>query len=412
MGMTVTSFSVYQPYLIDIGGLTNGQSSLLITIRSLSALVAMVLFAWFYGKVHLRLGLTISLGFTTLAFLIFGLADSMAGYAVAAAIAGLSYGFGGMIAVSALISQWFSRHRALALGICAAATGVSSVVLSPLVTIVVQRFSLATAFLTQTALCALITVVVGLVVRAKPQSLPEQTEQTMVALENAPHGVDRIDIIEAEETNQEIQAQTVNPRSPVSGRINFRNMIPVCIAMVLMGCLGNTAYAHLSVLYSTAGFSPHDVSIILSVIGFTLIVSKIVYGQSVDRLGGYASNNIFFALVFIGYILCSLADYENLAGGLIAIVIAGFGLPIATVGISVFAADLAGVGSQIRMLQVFQVLYAIGSTIFGFVPGLIADQTGSYAPFYAATVGVTLLCFVLIQLSYRHVRRQRAHAVA
>ena len=117
VGLNTSAFSVYQPYMIAAGGLSNTQGSEITTLRSLAALLSFLLVEGYYRRTDLRLGVTLAAVGSALAFVLFGLARDFAGYCLAAIVAGVAYGFGGMIPVSMLIDRWFRSHKALALGI-------------------------------------------------------------------------------------------------------------------------------------------------------------------------------------------------------------------------------------------------------------------------------------------------------
>ena len=59
-GLTVNAFTIYQPFLLRQGNLTNAQSSMLITIRNLFSFLGMLLTAWYYRKLTLRTGMLLS----------------------------------------------------------------------------------------------------------------------------------------------------------------------------------------------------------------------------------------------------------------------------------------------------------------------------------------------------------------
>jgi MFS family permease len=409
MGMTMTGFTVYQPFLISMGGLSNTESSMLVTIRSICALCSMLGVTWFYRRVQLRAGLTFSVGLVAASFALLGAADSYLGYAVAVSIAGISYGLGGMFSVSVLINQWFVHDRGLALGICSAATGASTVVLSPLVTWMVHRWSLDTAFFAQAVGTAVIALIVGLIVRGRPhpETVAQLAEQDSAGDQFAVEQIRR-EVASGQLADPPISSD--HPQAPANAKEAIRLVLPVCVAMFLLGGLGNTVMAHVSVLYATEGFSAQDVSILLSTIGVALVVGKIIYGKVVDRFGGYASNYVFFALALLGNVLCSLAGVSGFGLGMAAMIVTGVGLPLATVGISVYANDLSKGEFFTRVLQVFQILYMVGSMVFGFVPGVIADHTGSYVPFFVGCIFLTVICAGLIQVNYLKVRRIKAMA--
>ena len=126
-GLAVNAFSVAQPYILAQNGFTNTQTSMITTVRAAAYLGCMALMPRFYGRLGYRWGTAAAALFGVLAFVLFGAAKQLWTYYLAGLVAGLSYGFGSMVPVSILITRWFREKHGLALGICAAGTGLAAV---------------------------------------------------------------------------------------------------------------------------------------------------------------------------------------------------------------------------------------------------------------------------------------------
>ena len=61
-------------------------------------------------------------------------------------LAGVSYGLGAMLPASILMLRWFLSRRGTDIGICAAGTGISAVVFPPILSALIERFSLRACF--------------------------------------------------------------------------------------------------------------------------------------------------------------------------------------------------------------------------------------------------------------------------
>ncbi len=169
MGLTTNAFTVFQPYLIADGGLSNTQASLVVSIRNLFALFSMFIIEWFYRQSGIRLGVSIAVAGIALSLVMFGAAHSFLGYSLAAAVTGVFYGLGGMFPISIIIGRWFRSHLALALGISAAGTGFATIVMPPLITLMVERQSLSFAFYAEAAFTAAALLVIYAVLRNHPE---------------------------------------------------------------------------------------------------------------------------------------------------------------------------------------------------------------------------------------------------
>ena len=118
----------------------------------------------------------------------------------------------------------------------------------------------------------------------------------------------------------------------------------------------------------------------------------------------------FGAVLLVGHVLCCLAFTGSVALGVAMALCVGMGYPIATMGPSVWANDLAPSAQYPTVVRRLQVIYAGGALAFASLPGVLADHLGgSYLPAYvlfSITIVVSLAC---VALAYRAGRRaQRA----
>ena len=99
--------------------------------------------AW---AVCLGCALALAVGLGAGSFVLFAEAKTLLSYYLAGMLAGVSYGLGAMLPASILMLRWFSSHRGTAIGICAAGTGVCAVVVFPILSALIERFSLRVCF--------------------------------------------------------------------------------------------------------------------------------------------------------------------------------------------------------------------------------------------------------------------------
>lgn len=377
IGLANSAFSIYQPYLISKEGLSNGQASTVITVRNMFSLLAMLSVTYFYRKFSLRSGVVISAIAIALSFGIFGLAHTFMMNCVAAAIAGLAYGYGGMIPVSLLIQRWFRDHQALALGICAAGSGIATIVAPPLVTLVIKHISLQAAFWMEGVVVIIAAALIFLLVR------------------NAPSDTEVQPSAEAEQIQDASKSHT--------SVMTHGETVGVLAAIMMLGTIANPGMAHLAVLYRSIGVDDTSVSLLLSLLGAALTIGKCLYGHFTDRIGAKNSGWLFFGLMILGQGLCCFAAKSVPAVNTAAMLSFGVGLPLATVGLTVFARDLSTPERYAATIRQFQLAYMAGSLLFGPVPGLLADTTGSYFPTYRLLTIFAVFSMVLMETVYYRV---------
>lgn len=369
-GLGVTGFSAYQPYLINIGGLTNTQSSSVIFCRTLFTLAGMLFANQLIKLLEIRRVVTAALLLCAGAFYLFGLSTDFFMYCVAAALMGSAVGFGGMIAASVLIARWFHEHRGLALGISMAATGLSALIASPFITYIVEHYSLRTSFFMEGCFIVGAAAVVYLVVRSMPECL--HTE---------PIGAEHMDAAQAYASR--------DASKPL--------YLGMMIGVMLFGMPGNVFASHISVIYSNSGFSSGDVAVMISIFGIMLAAGKCTYGLISDKIGTYRASWILYVFVFAGVGLTCLADGGNRFMAFTAVGAAGFGFAVTTVSASMYASTISTEKMYGKSVSRFQVLSNVGSLIFGTVPGIVADSTGSYIPAVVMMFVLALVSSFMLQ---------------
>lgn len=378
-GLATTGFSAYQPYLITIGGMTNTQASTVVLFRNLFGLIGMLAVTPLIRRFEVRRLVTFGSFVCGLSFLVFGAAESFPVYCLASSLAGCALGLGGMIPVSVLISRWFNEHRGLALGICMAATGLSVIVASPVITILVQKISLRFSFFAEGIFVFLVTLIVWAVLRSRPD-----------CLDTEPIGASHVQA-----------AQNYAPANP-SFYLGFLMMTGILI----FGMPGNNLYSNISVLYQSTGFDAMDRSWLLSMFGVALTVGKCFYGQIADKMGTYRSSWILYIMAAAGTALCCLARNGSIQTAAAGVILMGFGLAVTTVSISMYAAGTSTEEAYPGTVTRYQVLSTLGALLFGVVPGYTADLTGDYVFSFVFMLILTIVGALILQLTY-HVIQER-----
>ena len=169
-GLCVNAFSVTQPYILAQNGFTNTQTSMITTACSVTFLLCMFVANAYYEKLGYRVGLTLAVGLGAGSFVLFAEAKTLLSYYLAGMLAGVSYGLGAMLPASILMLRWFSSHRGTAIGICAAGTGISAVVFSPILSARIERFSLRVCFYFEALVALFVAALVFLLIRESPES--------------------------------------------------------------------------------------------------------------------------------------------------------------------------------------------------------------------------------------------------
>lgn len=379
-GLCINAFTVYQPYIVAENGFTNAQSSAIITVRTLFGFVGMLLTGGYYRRLSLRSGMTLAGLLTAAGIMIFAFAKTYAVYLAAAAATGLGYGLGSMIPIAIMLNHWFARKRTLALGICSASTGLSTLGIPSLLTWLIEERGLRPAFQAEAIAVAALIVLSFLLIRNTPADKGME-----------PLGAD----MGAEETK----------KNTCLGTLGKKNWIILTPAMLMLGALTMSGYGHLTMLSDTEGFSSQVTALAITVSGLALTAGKFIFGALADRWGTYRCNWLFGAVLIGGLaLLCvSGSGTAMLMAGMCTY---GAGLGLTTVGNTAWAGDMSTPEQYDRTIRRFQLYYTGGGMLFGSVPGLLADRFGgSYVPAYLIFTAFAVILLLTVQWTYRHLEK-------
>ena len=380
-GLATTGFVVYQPYLISVGGLTNTQSSTFITVRTFFNFLTMLFSRKIIERFDVKRVMLSGLILFAIGFFIYGTATSYAGYLLGAAIIGFEHGYAGMISVSILISRWFNEHRGLAMGICMSASGLSAIIGAPVITFVINRFSMRTALDMEAGLALGAAVLLFFVVHNYPS---------------------------------EIGAEPIGAEHIAAEKVFFDHKPPkhlfilMMLSTALFGMPGNSLTNHLSVLYRSVGIDGSTVAALLSLMGGALVVGKLVYGEIVDRIKMYRASWLFYGMVIVGTALCSFSGADNMLVTIAGTAILSAGCAIITVSAPMYATLISTIEDYDANVIRLNIAFYIGGLIFGPVPGMIADVAGDYRPSYVVMTVLVALGAAARQYYYKKIRHSAA----
>lgn len=376
VGLGVNVFTIYQPEIIRVNGFTNAQGSWITTIRSLMILLSLFTVNRLCARLGVRLVMTLGTALMALSCLCFAMASSFFVYSCAAALAGMGYCYGGMVPLSLVIGTWFRDRRGLALGLASAGSGISTIFAPTLITWIIQHQGLRPAFLWEGAIILVTALLAWVLIRNDPA----QTGLEPYHLGGT-------------------QTPVPPPRQAPSGMTPAWSLLLLAAAF-LVGGPGGPGFSHLTVLYTQEGYDSGLLALLMSYAGFVIVLGKIICGQVYDRLGSRWGNRYAFGTTMAGLLLCCLAPLKSLWLPFLAVTLVGLGLPLSSLSLTTWAADLYGDEGYARAVQANTVAYMVGVLVLGPIPGVLADRFDSYVPAYILFVLAAAAAFALIQLLY------------
>ena len=370
-------------------GFTNTQTSLVLTIRSITAFFAALL-AGYYYRIGLKKGMVLAMAFGAMAFALFTIAGENIYIVYAGAVlSGICYSYGMMMPISMILKQWFNQSRGTALAIASAGTGLMSLIFAPLVQSTINNHGIKAAFILQACFMVFVGILLAVFVVEKPEDK---------GLEPV-GGKDWVPQAKASGKASAKASGSAEPRQAVE--LSFFWIAAVVFATFLVGTGTSPASANFTNNLVTAGLDAMDVAKAISVYGAVIIGSKLVYGVCIDRLGTFKTTLVFGAIVSVGtFILYIINFFPGNMLMYIGMIVIGIGCPVQTLGYPNWIVDLDSEHYN-KSLVKCQTGYQLGAVLGSFFPGIIADATGSYAGAFFIFFLCNAFAIVIVFFAYR-----------
>lgn len=389
MGLTSTSFNVYQPYIIATDGVGDVGGSLILSIRTLTSLLTIIFVDRYYHALDVRLGVFLASLMTTAGFVIYGFASNLGGFVAGAVFAGAGYGLGGMVGMTLLISRWFDHGLGGAVGFATLGSGFASILVPLAAVRIIEGQSLQLSFRLEALLALTLGLLVFALLRNRPSDINAEVKQ-----KNAAKGEP------SNKSNRENE-RAGDPEIPP------RHRKILLAAMMCVGCMSVGGDTYYSVLLTTNGFDPHFAAFTLSLLGFALTASKMITGKMFDRFGVKRSSSLVFLTLIIGFACSCFTPCGSSALGLFAALLIGWGTALGTVGLSVWSLQLADPTNREKSIKNAQVAYSLGGFLINAIPGPLRVATGTYVSTYLILFAMAVFASVTVISIYKRYRPGR-----
>ncbi len=376
-GLSVMAIGVYLPYLKAAANLSGTQTALIVTVRCIGSIIALLFGERFYKRASLRSGVTLSCFALVPAFLILSVTNGPLMCYIAGAILGFSYGFGTMVPITILITNWFTDRRRTATSIALSGAGICTMLAGPAITSMISAWGLRQALFNTSLFSFASSMCIFLVLRDSPAELSLQ-----------PYG-ERSKVPSSEK-------RFVRHALPTSNTFDSRLMF----AIALLGVVVAPSTAHLMAQYQSVGYSSLLASMAYSVFGITMMAGKMVFGLAADRLGSYKVNYFFLSSLCFGAITVALCNGVSLSLLFLSSTLCGIGFSAATAGVVIWTADLFPSKNLLKYTKRMQLAFVVGQFIGTPLPGVLYDMVGSYSSAYMVFSAFALSAMLLVQIAY------------
>ena len=384
VGFTSSAFGIHMPYIFSSGWFSNSGASLIITVKTFTNLIAIMLADRAVGRFGLRKILAAALAAGTAGFAFMGAASSAAAaiqgrllYYSGGALLGIASGLGGFMVISILIRDWFSEGVGLALGVCSAGSGIALFVLPRLVTGLISAAGLDAAFFAEAALEFSAMLLALFLIRDLYGDSGNDGNN------------------DSEGPGQDVLQGTASDRGIASVSSIDGLHAAAAASMFLTGFASNIPN-YFTMLYIGAGYDDAVAADLYSLMGVILTIWKLLFGRLNDRFGTRRCMAVSYAFLTAGCLLACMCVLHSSFVNAAAVFALAIGLITTTVLISCLAIDLSTREGFARMLKLMNTGFWAGILVSSYVMGWLADLFGNYIPSFAVCGIVSLAALLLL----------------
>lgn len=374
LGLCNSSHGLYQIPVTTSLDMTRAQFSSISTFRYVTAMILNFSFGMLTRRFGLRRLAVVGLTAYAVATLLFSFGDGPVWFYMGGIMMGFGSALGGNTVASALIANWFVKHKGTVLGIVMCASGIGGTLFSQVVTRWITQHGWRFSYRITAAITLCCAVLVAVFVRSKPEEkglLPLGAEE--ITVEKKKKGTDGVLLRDA-------------MKKPLF------YIIMVCAFFI--GFLNNPIYVSVPAQMTDAGFSAEAAATTSSILFFSIAVSKILLGILNDRIGltptiviGFVSNIIGLALLIVAH---SQWQYFLFA------VVFGMSIPLETLMLSLIVGKLFGQRDYASFVGIALALIAAGIAVGNPMMGWCSDLFGSYRYALLACLITSVIVFIVL----------------
>lgn len=396
IGVASVGISIFLPSLREKLSLTGTQSSFIMSLQGIATIATLWGAGFLYKKYSVRLVNACFVVVCIIGFLIMGNATSILMLYLGALLTGVTLGGAGHVPTSTLINRWFIKSRGKAFGVVTVGSGVSSTILTPAITWVIQNYSILHGFLFASAVVLVLETVAFFIVR----NYPEDMGLKPYGYEESPAGQPAA----AGAGNRQLTGYTQKEalKMPSFWLLGF--------VAFLVGFTVKPAIGHIIVYATSVGFEPMVAASAFSAYALVNIFTKPLYGAIKDKFGTYKSNWYIFLAYGIGLASAAIIFRGTVFLYLFTLLFA-IGIPIGTMSNPFWTTDLFGTREYgaiySNILAFYNIGIILGSTFFG----LMTDLTGTYLTGYLVCAGMMLLGLIIMQGLYQSRKKGNSAAM-
>jgi len=380
LGLCNSPHGLYLVPVTTSTAMSRAQFSAISSFRFATSTVCNIMFGYMHKKFGLRKLAIFGSLLLTLALFTYSISAVPAMFYFGAVLHGIGASFAVGTTATALINNWFSRHRGTVLGVVLAASGVGGALFSQLVSFMILNFGWRFSFRTAAAFAFASAILVLFFIREHPSSMGlEPVGGTPVAA--APG-----------RSKEELTGITL--KEAMRGPLFYIIMT----ASFFIGFLNNPIYVSVPSQMADVGLPPAASASVTSLLFISIALSKVGLGYIHDHIGFVPTLCICF-FSNIGGLALLLFAHEIWHYFLFAAIF-GLSIPLENLMLSLMMTRIFGRKEFSTFMGMAYATSAAGIAVGNPLMGWCSDTFGSYFYMLAVcTVLAVIMFFVVLSIT-------------
>ncbi|HEY7323103.1 MAG TPA: MFS transporter [Candidatus Binatia bacterium] len=378
------SFSVYYLALLENFGWSHSDGASIASVNFLVYALAAPFVGFAFDRFGPRFLMPLGGALVGVGLLLSGFGNSLWNFYLSyGLVTALGQGALGFVGHNALISFWFVRRRATAIGIATMGQGLGALIMIPLTEFLISRFGWRLTFMVTAALILLAVVPANaLLQRRNPQDVGQ-----------LPDG----DLVPASQLANPRQQNSIARRDWTLGAaLASAPFWGVTMGHLALGTALFMINTHIVAHLVSLGFDKLVAAFVAGLIGFVRIGGTVLWGFISDKLGRDQTYGIAVLVTLAGLgCLIALSGASPMWFVYLAAVLYSIGHSAGNPTYGSVIADIFS-GHKVGLIFGFlEISFGLGSALGAWIGGYLFDLTGTYSwPF-----SLCLLCFAISGLA-------------
>jgi MFS family permease len=376
-GLYLVSFSYFLPFLLKEFGWNRGLTSLAATFNMISLGICGPVAGFFIVRYGAKRSIVMGNCLGCLGFLLLffhnHLWELFLGYGL---LVGLASGFGGLLASTTVLNNWFIKKRSFALGVFLGAGGLGGIFMGPAMMQLIDTRGWRFTYLAMSCMVLLFAIILpGFLIKNRPEELGQ-----------VPDGPDR----GQNNSNQTASTRRAGYKTPVDftareamqTRTLWLLIAYFSMNMLAMGALMTHQVAYLLDIGISASLAAIAVSVMTAVMAFAQFATGYL-GMRFTMLSIAVSGEIS---KLIGVAI--LVSTQELSVIFVAMVFLGIGFGAAFVATMNIFPNYFGLSNYPKIMGNARVFWTFIGGAGAPLAGLVRERTESYLPAFYAAIGI------------------------